>query len=136
MSRATLTTLTPVHVGNGRKYQRNFDFIVEHNRIGFIDLHKVFGIIGGSQQTINLITDVIERKQNLMDTLKSKCGKSNIKLEDISNKIININGQLPQNVIELKEHYSTSLKGICIPGSSLKGAIKTAILKHLTSEPI
>ncbi|TAD85876.1 MAG: type III-A CRISPR-associated RAMP protein Csm5 [Bacteroidetes bacterium] len=122
MATATLTTLTPVHVGSGQKLLRNFDFIVEDGRVGFIDLEKVVAIIGIEQ--IAQLTAVIEKRGSLVDFLRKGRGLTNVKLEDICYRIASqkASGSVAN---ELKEQYHTLLKGACIPGSSLKGAIKT-----------
>lgn len=124
MATATLTTITPVHVGSGQKLLRNFDFVAKDEKVGFIDLEKVVNIIGVDQ--IAQLTTVIEQKKSLMDYLQNGRGLKNIQLEDICSRIA-VNRAAQSRANELKELYHTSLKGACIPGSSLKGAIKTAL---------
>lgn len=131
MARATLTTLTPVHIGNGQKLIRNLDFIVEQERVGFIDLEKIVGIIGVEQ--IGQITQVIEKRGSLVEFLQKGREQINLKLEDICHRIAS-QKSAGSVANEMKEQYHTSLKGACIPGSSLKGAIKTAIWERLATK--
>jgi CRISPR-associated protein Csm5 len=136
MANATLTTITPVHIGNGTLYNKGIDFIQLDNKIGIIDEHKVLNKIG--VENINQWVAAIEKynpetdynKQPLLDLLKGR-GFSNIKIEEISKRTCNLSNPT-NNSSQLKEHYRTSLEGVCIPGSSLKGSLKTAIYESLT----
>ncbi|MES2648156.1 MAG: type III-A CRISPR-associated RAMP protein Csm5 [Bacteroidota bacterium] len=134
MANATLTALTPVHVGNGQKLFRNFDFIVEENRVGFVDIERVASLIGNDPQSILQLTNAIEKKQPILEFLTKGRGIKNVTLEQICFKILKLEGYSEINTSELKEQYYTAVKGPCIPGSSLKGALRTGILKYLTSE--
>lgn len=131
MAIVTLRTLTPVHIGSGQKLIRNLDFTVEQNRVGFIDLGKVANLIGF--ENINQLTAVLESKKSIPEFLRKGRGISNLKLEDFCSKVSDYKAS-NSNANELKEHYATSLKGICIPGSSMKGAIKTSLWETLATK--
>jgi CRISPR-associated protein Csm5 len=131
MALATLTTLTPVHIGSGQTLKKGFDFIQEGNRIGFLDLDKVIRLIGSD--SIPQLSAAIEKGEPLSDFLRKGRGFKNFGLEDIVHRIADAKN-IATHVTELKEQYFTSIKGVCIPGSSLKGAIKTAIWETLTNE--
>lgn len=124
MATATLTTITPVHVGSGQKMLRDFDFLVKDGKVGIIDLEKVISIIGIDK--ITQLTSVIENRESIFDYLRNGRGLDNINIEDICTRMC-VNRAPNSRANELKEHYHTSLKGPCIPGSSLKGSIKTAL---------
>lgn len=131
MAKAILTTLTPVHVGSGQTLNRNIDFGQEGDRIGFFDLDKIVRMIGPEQ--INQLTNIIERGEPMLDFLRSGRHLNN-HLEEFCKRLSKVNN-ISATTSQLKEHYRTSLKGVCIPGSSLKGALKTAIWdKALTDE--
>src|SRR5690349_15757204 len=107
MTTATLTTLTPVHVGSGDTLQRGFDFVQKDNRIGFIDLDKIGKYIG--ETSIPQLTAQIEQRKPIMDlpALRS------LKVEDICSFVAQAI-DVSSAVQELKAHYRTSLQGLCI----------------------
>lgn len=128
MALAKLTTLTPVHIGSGEKLLRDFDFIVKDGQIGFLDLEKVVEKIG------------IERLPQLTAEIEKKSVKSylertipNVPIEDLCKRVAR-NKASNSNCNELKEHYYTSMMNICIPGSSIKGAIKTALWETIATK--
>lgn len=126
MATATLTTLTPVHVGSGQTLNRGFDFIQDGNKIGFLDLDKIIMLIG--EASIPQLTAQIEERKPIKDLPALR----NLRLEDISSSVADAAG-ISNTSQELKAHYRTSMQGLCIPGSSIKGAIKTAIWETLTT---
>jgi len=128
--KSTIQTLTPVHIGNGTTYTRNIDFIQAGNQIGIIDDYKVLKFIG--EENLRQWIASIERGNNEFIELLKGRGFIDAKLEKICKRICVL--QSPDNMsTQLKEHYRTSMTGVTIPGSSLKGSIKTAIFDFLTS---
>lgn len=133
--RAKLQTLTPVHIGNGVTYNKGIDFIQKDGFIGIIDEFKILKLIGDKNirqwivaiENFNPETDY--RKQPILDLLETR----DIKVSDlrqISSRVqvlINKNN----NSSQLKEHFRSPIKGLTIPGSSLKGAVKTCIFDHI-----
>jgi hypothetical protein len=81
MATATLTTLTPVHVGSGQTLKKGFDFIQEGNKIGFLDLDKIVNLIG--VDSIPQLSAAIEKGEPLGDFLRKGRGFKSFKLEDI-----------------------------------------------------
>ncbi len=131
MAIATLTTLTPVHIGSGQTLKKGFDFIQEGNRIGFLNLDKMVNLIG--KDSIPQLSAAIERGEPLGEFLRKDRGFKDFKLEDISHRVSDA-VKISVTATELKEQYHTSMKGACIPGSSLKGSIKTALWESLVTE--
>lgn len=127
MATAKLTTLTPVHVGSGEKLLRNFDFIVQGGKVGFLDLEKVIGKLG--IERLPQLTAEIEKK-SVAAFLKNAL--PNIELEDVCSRIVNTNGHITPSTDELKVQFRTALEGPCIPGSSIKGSLRTAMVGYLT----
>ena len=129
---ATVQTLMPVHIGNGIKRLNGTGFIRQEKRIGFVDFDKVIALKGNDpstvQKTIKELTSIIEgreTKRSIIDILPR-----NYRLEDVSSVVAqSINHD--DYISELKEHFRTSLKGAAIPGSSIKGAIRTIIWNHI-----
>ncbi len=128
MDLAKLTTLTPVHVGNGDKLLRDFDFVVDREKVGFLDLEKIVSII--EVERLPQLTSEIENK-SVISYLKRTI--PNFNLENICSRITkNKAGNSKCN--ELKRHYFTSLFDTSIPGSSLKGSIKTAMWETIATK--
>jgi CRISPR type III-A-associated RAMP protein Csm5 len=136
--KATLTTLTPVHIGNGVTYNKGIDFIQIGDRIAIVDEKKVLDVIG--KENISQWVAVIEKfnpetdfkKQPLLDLLENR-GKSINDLTLISSRICQLKSK-NNSSSQLKEQHRSPMKGMEIPGSSLKGAIKTGVLDHLVEE--
>lgn len=127
----TLQTLTPVHVGSGQKFLRDINFVVENGQVGFIDLNKIVDLIG--IEHIPQLTTIIEKKKSITEYLKNGRGLKHIRLEDYCYRVAEMKS-INSSSNELKELYHTSLQGASIPGSSLKGAIKTAIWESLATD--
>jgi CRISPR-associated protein Csm5 len=136
--KATITTLSPVHIGNGNTYNKGIDFIQIGNKIGKVDEEKVLSLIGSENigQWVSAIEnfdpDKTYQNQILLDFFEKR-GIRNVELEQICSQISEIKSATGKST-QLKEHFRTKLKGLCIPGSSLKGAIKTAIWDYFTSD--
>ena len=133
--KAKLTTLTPVHIGNGITYNKGLDFIQRDEQIGIIDEGKVLELIGREniRQWVSLIEeydpDKDFKKQPLLDLLAGR-GFKITDLREISSRICQLKNK-NNSSSQLKEHFRSSLYGITIPGSSLKGSIRTCVLDDL-----
>lgn len=132
MAKATLTTLTPIHVGSGQTLNKNIDFGQEGNKVGRFNLDKIVRMIGVEQ--IAQLTNVIEKGESMLDFLRKGRCLSN-PFDEFCDRIFTVNN-ISTTTTQLKEHYRTSLMGVCIPGSSLKGAIKTAIWESILTDDI
>ena len=125
-----LTTLTPCHIGSGNILNRNMDFCSDRDKIGIIDCRKIFDIVG--ERGIAAWCSWIEKRENILASLKKV--RPNIKLEDISSRVLEIYGG-NNTVIGLREQITT-LGNPYIPGSSIKGAIVSALLASEASESL
>lgn len=132
MAKAQLTVLSPVHIGNGTTYNKDIHFLTEANKIGIIDPEKIAALINLDEALIESWVKSIESEESLVKFLNKNRGVS-FTLEQISSRIINSKG-VAQIPAQLKEHYSSPLQGLVIPGSSLKGSIRTSVLEHLTND--
>lgn len=129
--KAKLTTLTPVHIGNGITLNKNVDFIQVGDKIGIVDEKKVFELLG--QQQVNSWSEaIIKGNDSFIDLLKLR-GWEPKNIETVCSGILNLKSANNKST-QLKEHYRSSLKGLTIPGSSIKGAIKTAIFNMLVED--
>lgn len=112
--------ITPCHIGSGRKLINNMDFIADTDRIGIISPEKVYSIIG--DEGIDGWCDSIGGKQSVLDIAKNH--KPDVCLKDICERSLPLDGSVCS---ELSEQIKTN--GVpYIPGSSLKGAIVSAIV--------
>ena len=122
-----LTTLTPCHIGSGNTIFRNIEFVVNGEEVGVISPNKIYALLG--EQGVDRWCQAIERGDNIWNVVKTQ--NSNAKLKDICSKVLDLNiGEItPTDPIpnELKEQMATNGTPY-IPGSSLKGAIVSAII--------
>ena len=123
-----IETLTPVHVGNGEFLQNNAEFIKNNNNIYIIDPGKLLDIIG--EERVDYWVAAIERGENVQRMVE-RIGKNAqppqyAKRSIISRSLIEVKPQAT-----LKECIHDGRGIAYIPGSSIKGAIRTAILADL-----
>lgn len=133
-----IETITPVHVGSGRKLMANSEFIIRNVRksdgqiirkIGIIDEDKVLKIIG--ENRLDEWVKVIEKNSDLLKLLKE--GKEDISLKDFAVRTIVLNKKETGSENYLKEHILTANRPY-IPGSSIKGSIRTALLTNFLNK--
>lgn len=130
MSKIEIETLTPIHVGNGNFLQNNMDFFVykveEDSFIGIIDPKKIYALVG--QEHLDDWLYSIQRKENVKDFVRRY--KKNADPENYSSRVITNFGEVKSSDT-LKECIHNGCGVPYIPGSSIKGAIRTAILSAL-----
>lgn len=129
MANIKIQTLTPVHIGSGRDLMRNTEFLLDNNEIGVVDEKKVLKIIG--KENIDKWLNIINRGENLLDYIKLR--NSNISLDEISNRTMAVYGSNLAKKQTLKEQLHSAKLLPMIPGSSIKGAIRTAIIAWLVN---
>ena len=117
-----LTTITPCHVGSGRILSHNIDFVTNGEELGILDSQKIYEIIG--ETGINAWCNAIDKNENIFELIRKTHSK--IRLHDVCSHTTTMYGGSP-NIKELREQFMSGGKS-CIPGSSIKGAIVTAIL--------
>lgn len=134
MSTIKLTTLTPVHVGSGNLLQNNTDFITftqdKDKFIGVIDEKRMLHLIG--EEHINDWILSIERKENTKELVKRYAPHS--KLGDYIKRTAWLYHHDITRNDTLKECIHDGMGKPYIPGSSLKGAIRTAITATLANQ--
>ncbi|MHA1439957.1 MAG: type III-A CRISPR-associated RAMP protein Csm5 [Promethearchaeota archaeon] len=130
----SMEIITPVHIGSGENYAF-FDYYYskKDNRIYFINIEKFFG----DNKIALRIPQIIKKKQNnQIKSFESVCKDLGVKPEDY----INSNDYLEYKSIidkfkktstypEIKKMIRTNNKPY-IPGSSLKGAIRTLYILY------
>ncbi len=131
MSNIQLTTLTPVHVGSGELLQYNADFVEDKDGsdsyIYVVEPAKILQLIG--MENIDRWISIIENAGNTKEFVQKF---SPIKSPEAfsSRKILNFAKKIQKGQI-LKETIHNGFGFPYIPGSSLKGAIRTVILASL-----
>ncbi len=128
--KALITTLTPIHIGNGVKYQHKVEFFTEKDKnnkdwVYIIDPNKILKLIG--IDGINEWTKSIESGVPIKEFLKNRKFDTN----SIVKKKCPLANPIKKDK-ELHEQVFNPILGPYIPGSSLKGAIKTAILDNIS----
>ncbi len=127
-----LKTITPIHIGNGNKLT-NLDFIQEGNLIHVISFDKYISLL--NEEQLNRLENILQYKQ-LNDLSKEvrkhlkECLKYRTRLETLTKN---------NNIQEIVEHIKTTFNkngeyGIYIPGSTIKGFIRFAILYKMIKE--
>jgi CRISPR-associated protein Csm5 len=123
--RCDLQVLTALHVGSGDKLKEDFDFFRQGENIYIVNSSKMFAAV--EKLGVERITEfglAVENKE-----AGSWLQKNGIRLGDIAAYSIAFTGGRAPNEInaQLRDGFGTPL----IPGSSLKGALRTAILRKL-----
>jgi len=120
--------LTPVHIGNGEKYINNFDFLYEQKKIKVFDHERLFAMVGKlDRDSIYSFAAAVEEgelgrwlrenKLNINDTVIHSFNWSDHKIP-----------------VEINRQIRDGFGRPTIPGSSLKGVFRTAIMTRMTKE--
>lgn len=134
MSNIKIETVTPVHIGSGNMLQNNINFIVTKDEndsyIHIIDERKILDLIGEEHLDNWLLS--IEKKEPTLDLIKRFASSS--KIEDFSRQRITCWASNVKPSDSLKEIMHNGIGLPYIPGSSIKGAIRTAIMATLVEK--
>lgn len=134
MSKVKVHTLTPIHIGSGQFLKNNSEFVGYKDsrglHISVVDPKKILDIIG--IEKINDWVSQIERGQDVKSFI-SNLG-NNVSPDKYALRILkNLAGQIGNNDT-LKECIHDGIGKAYIPGSSIKGAIRTAVLAALAKD--
>jgi CRISPR type III-A-associated RAMP protein Csm5 len=135
MSNVKIETLTPVHIGSGNLLYNNSDFISEtiddDPYLVVISEDKIGKLLGNrGEQFINLWLETIARKKDIRNFIARFY--QNAQVDDYAKRKILLFASINPNDT-LKEIIHNGMGLPYIPGSSIKGAIRTAILASLES---
>ena len=127
MSKIKIETLTCVHVGSGVFLKRGNDFVLgksedNYSEINIVNLRKALQLIG--EENINAWVSAIEKGRPIDSVMKQFAPKA--KPSDYSDR--NIMMWAEETTDTLKEFIHDGLGKPYLPGSSIKGAIRTAVL--------
>ena len=134
MSTVRIQTLTPIHIGSGEYLRNNSDFVEykdgKDSYICIIDPEKVLELIG--VEHINDWVSLIERNGDIKEYI-SKLGKNATPNVYAQRLLCNYVHTLKREDT-LKECIHNGMGYPYIPGSSIKGAIRTAVLATIAEQ--
>lgn len=138
MKKIKIETLTPVHIGSGRDLSANTEFLVFPYKdedgdnaayLAVIDEEKVLDIIGN--ENVDQWVGIINRNEALLPYLQKR--RPNLTPSHIAKRKATFYGENPSGKT-LKEQLHDGRAIPYIPGSSIKGAIRTAITAHYAKQ--
>ena len=133
MSKIHIETITPEHIGSGNFLSYNTDFVVDKiendSYLYVIDPNKIFRLIGSEHLNDWILS--IENKEDTKAFVKRYA--KNTYPENYSKRVITSYAEAFKFNDTLKECLHNGMGFPYIPGSSIKGAIRTAILSSLVT---
>lgn len=124
-----LQTLTPVHIGSGEILKENFDYIKDNRFVYILDSKKLFNLLKQKNFSIAQRTNAL-----ISGNIKTIIDRylSNISSDNYCIRKIQIQPNQREKVRPgLREQIYDGFGKPYIPGSSIKGAIRTALLSHI-----
>ena len=125
-----ITTLTPVSIGDGNTLSAFADYVLEKGKIHYINQQIIRDKMGKNPELIDFYVEgMIRGKSNTTNTFDLKnfiFNRLKLTLQQVASHCIEA-----KNVSGKKEFYTVvknAGQSPYIPGSTLKGAIKTALL--------
>lgn len=127
-----LQTLTPVHIGSGEILKENFDYIKDNRFVYILDSKKLFNLLKQKNFSIAQWTNALisGNIKTIIDRYLSNISSDNYCIRKI---------QIQPNQREivrpgLREQIYDGFGKPYIPGSSIKGAIRTALLSCILED--
>lgn len=123
-----LTTLTPVFIGSGEVLSPYSDYIYDNGFVYIIDAQKVNKLFKENPKLINIFVNGVRKDTNNEEdkyTLKKIFQNENIDFKNFVKTKIKVKGDIKN--IKINKFIESGGRKY-IPGSSIKGAIRTAIL--------
>ncbi len=123
-----IQTLTPVHIGSGREIQSGYEYVYfpQERKVAVLDPEKILHHIG--EENLHLWVACIEKGEKLMDKLPQLRSKSSA---DVAERSITAS----QNCTKpFREQLRTGSDQALLPGSSLKGALRTVVFGETVLE--
>jgi CRISPR type III-A-associated RAMP protein Csm5 len=120
-----LKTITPLHIGTGNRYN-GAEFVLKDGELYRVSIDKLLKKLSKDQ-----IKDLTNRLEDYRFSPTDFLAGKNINLADITKYAIRFEGD--RRVKEISEQIKTSNRAY-IPGSSIKGAIRTAIIYKTLKE--
>ena len=130
MKNILIETLTPLHIGSGRILQSNTEYLYfqDSKTISIIDERKVLNIIG--EENIEQWINIIEKGESLLTYLKKRI--PDLLPYQTDKRLLKVKGGTNPSTGNsgIREHLFSGNGQPLLAGSSLKGAIRTAIFNQ------
>lgn len=131
-----LQTLTPVHIGNGEILKENFDYIKTKDENGIyitpINHNKLFKCLNEKGQNVVLqYTSTLQSGESIKSFIDELPDN---KKESCYDRYIWLDTKQQNLAQELREQIYDGFGKPYIPGSSIKGAIRTVIVSRLMQD--
>jgi CRISPR-associated protein Csm5 len=131
----TLTTLSPIHIGNGEQIS-NWSYAINNGKISIYNFEKVVKALKNDTKKLLNLTATIERNplsKNLGDILKD------YKLNINSEYTVDFKGKIQKqrrDALEYKQIWEFIKENgkVYIPGTEIKGAIRTALFYKILKD--
>ncbi|MGM0369630.1 MAG: type III-A CRISPR-associated RAMP protein Csm5 [Bacillota bacterium] len=135
----TLKTITPLHVGSGEKLSPYSDYIYHQGQVYYVDhkkLENYFFKLENAQELIDDFVEIIGRQAggNSKDRYKLKkfFDNNNLNFKQFTSKAVSATGKIKGE--EIQRIMLTGNRPY-VPGSTIKGAVRTALLyTHLKED--
>jgi len=119
--KCTLTVLSPIHIGSGERYKKGLDFIVKGQKVYIVSKDRLIKkALEKGQKGLDKLTEAIEQSG-----LEEWLAGNNISPQQISRFSYGI---IERYVNEIHVQIRNGTGKPLIPGSSVKGAFRTALL--------
>ena len=129
-----LTARSPLFIGSGRKYQKTeYVFNSDTKQVSFLDEASFFQLMAEKNLVDRYEQFIFSGKRDLYDFFKNNCQLSATEMERITRYKVNSSNALDKDH-SLKEIWAfqrNSAGQAYLPGSSVKGALRTALLTEL-----
>ncbi|MBQ9253962.1 MAG: type III-A CRISPR-associated RAMP protein Csm5 [Bacteroidales bacterium] len=125
-----IQTLTPVHIGSGEVLQKGFEYLEKKDKNGSYYVHvlnqkELFKELLDKGITIEKLTSELAKNGSIEGYVKTNL--KDVPIDYYSQRYILLVNQ-KSGANELRSHIHDGFGNPIIPGSSIKGAIHTAIL--------
>lgn len=121
---AKIKTITPIHVGSGNKLSPSIDYLNDGEKLYLLNHSKLLGLLG--EKRFDYLVSMMIGDKPSTEILKYL--KSSGKIEDFASRVVHWN-RPSRKEKELHEQIHTGSGIPFLPGSSLKGAIRTLLLR-------
>lgn len=133
MSNIKIETLSQIHIGNGSFLQKGNDFIVDDDYIHVLSFDKLGAIIGTKQATIQQWIKSINNGE-VESFVKGQI--QGYPYQEFTKRRIKCHTSFNNSQNSLKECMHDGFGRPYIPGSSVKGAIRTAVMATLARKRV
>ncbi len=124
MNKYSLEIISPIHIGSGNKYS-NKEFIVKDKKLIRVEIGKIYNAIENDNAKEDFIFFLEEPGMTLKDFIGNDI--------PINSRLYTTNLTNEKIPSEISEHIKTNNIPY-IPGSSIKGAIRTTFLYYMIGE--